>query len=122
MARIPYADTTRPETAPLADRIVAERGEILHLYAMLLHSPPVAEGWLAFLTAIRQRCELPGDIRELVIVQVAHLNGARYEAEQHVPIALREGVTRPSSTPCPIGNPPPCSASASARSWPIATR
>ncbi|MCF4127256.1 carboxymuconolactone decarboxylase family protein [Methylobacterium sp. SyP6R] len=94
MARIPYADTTRPETAPLADRIVAERGEILHLYAMLLHSPPVAEGWLAFLTAIRQRCELPGDIRELVIVQVAHLNGARYEAEQHVPIALREGVTR----------------------------
>ena len=51
---------------------------------MLLHSPPVAEGWLAFLTAIRQRCELPGDVRELVIVQVAHLNGARYEAEQHV--------------------------------------
>ncbi len=57
MARIPYADTTRPETAALAERIVAERGEILHLYAMLLHSPPVAEGWLAFLTAIRQRCD-----------------------------------------------------------------
>ncbi|MET7245190.1 carboxymuconolactone decarboxylase family protein [Methylobacterium sp. EM32] len=94
MARIPYADTTRPETAPLAERIVAERGEILHLYAMLLHSPPVAEGWLAFLTAIRQRCDLPGDVRELVIVQVAHLNGARYEAEQHVPIALREGVSQ----------------------------
>ncbi|KMO13643.1 carboxymuconolactone decarboxylase family protein [Methylobacterium platani] len=94
MARIPYADPTRPETAALAERIVAERGEILHLYAMLLHSPPVAEGWLTFLTAIRQRCDLPGALRELVIVQVAHLNGARYEAEQHVPIALREGVSR----------------------------
>ncbi|GJD50774.1 hypothetical protein OPKNFCMD_3520 [Methylobacterium crusticola] len=94
MARIPYADTNRPETAELASRIVAERGEILHLYAMLLHSPPVAEGWLHFLTAIRQRSTLSGALRELVILQVAHLNGARYEAEQHTPIALREGLTR----------------------------
>jgi AhpD family alkylhydroperoxidase len=94
VARIPYADLARPETADLAARIAAERGEVLHLYAMLLHSPPVAEGWLTFLTAIRQRCALPGALRELVIVRIAHLNGAAYEAEQHVPIALREGLTR----------------------------
>ncbi len=93
MARISYADPTRPEASALAARIVEERGSLLHLYAMLLHSPPVAEGWLGFLTAIRQRCALPGSIRELVIIEVAHLNGARYEAEQHVPVALREGLT-----------------------------
>ena len=94
MARIAYADPERPDTAALAGRITRERGGVLHLYAMLLHSPPVAEGWLRFLTAIRQECALPGALRELVIMQVAHLNGARYEADQHAPIALREGLTQ----------------------------
>jgi alkylhydroperoxidase family enzyme len=94
VARIPYADPTRPEVAELSARIVKERGSVLHLYAMLLHSGPVAEGWLRFLTAIRHECMLPGAIRELVIMQVAHLNGARYEAEQHAPIALKEGLTQ----------------------------
>lgn len=92
MAHLPYADPNRPETAELFARITAQRGGVLHLYAMLLHSPSVADGWLHFLSAIRQRCVVPGALRELVILQVAHLNGAPYEAEQHIPIALREGV------------------------------
>ena len=94
MARIPYADSTDTANAELVARITAERGSVNHLYAMLLHSPPVADGWLRFLTAIRQRCDLPGALRELVILQVAHINGARFEAEQHTPIALYEGVTQ----------------------------
>ena len=64
MARIPYADTTTPEAQPLVQKIVAERGTLLHLYQMLLHSPPVAAGWLRYLTAIRQECKLPGAMRE----------------------------------------------------------
>ena len=94
MARIPYADPDRPEVRALAERVRAERGSVLHLYRMLLHSPAVAEGWLAYLTAIRHRSALPGAIRELVIMRVAALNGAPYEADQHAPIALREGVTQ----------------------------
>lgn len=94
MARIPYADLSNPEIRPLADRIVAERGSILHLYQMLLHSPPVATGWLSYLTAIRHLSGLPGAMRELVIMRVAILNGAPYEAEQHAPIALKEGMTQ----------------------------
>jgi AhpD family alkylhydroperoxidase len=94
MARIPYADLTNPEAKPLVDRIVAERGGVLHLYQMLLHSPPVASGWLNYLTAIRQQSTLPGGLRELVIMRIAVLNGAPYEAEQHAPIALREGVSQ----------------------------
>jgi AhpD family alkylhydroperoxidase len=93
MAHIPYSDPTRPEASALTARIIEERGSLLHLYAMLLHSVPVADGWLGFLTAIRQRCALPGAIRELVIIEVALLNDAPYEAEQHAPIALREGLT-----------------------------
>ena len=56
-------------------------------------SPPVAEGWLAFLTAIRQKCELSGRIRELVIMRVAVLNGANYEFVAHTPFAKAEGIT-----------------------------
>ena len=94
MALIPYADLDRADTRPLVDRITAERGSVLHLYRMLLHSPPVAEGWLGYLTAIRQHSSLPGALRELVIMRVAILNGAPYEADQHAPIALKEGVSQ----------------------------
>ena len=94
MARLPYADLTHPEAKPLVDRIVAERGSVLHLYQMLLHSPAVAGGWLNYLTSIRQLSTLPGDLRELVIMRVAAINGAPYEADQHAPIALKEGVSQ----------------------------
>ena len=93
MAHIAYSDLSRPEAQPLVQRIVAERGSVLHLYQMLLHSPPLAEGWLGYLTAVRQKLDLPGDLRELVIMRVAQINGAPYEAQQHEPIALKEGVT-----------------------------
>jgi AhpD family alkylhydroperoxidase len=94
MARIPYADLTNPEAKPIVDRIVAERGSVLHLYQMLLNSPPIASGWLNYLTAVRQHSTLPAALRELVIMRVAVINGAPYEAEQHAPIALREGVSQ----------------------------
>ncbi|HEX7387176.1 MAG TPA: carboxymuconolactone decarboxylase family protein [Castellaniella sp.] len=92
MARIEYADLTAPAAAQLAQRIVAERGSVLHLYQMLLHSVPVAEGWLRYLTAIRQQTQLNAAIREMVIMRIAHLNHAPYEADQHAPIARREGL------------------------------
>ena len=94
MARLHYADPhkTRVENNALVDRIVAERGDMLHLYAMLLQSPPFAQGWLRLLTAVRHEGSLDGALRELMIMRVAHLNDAPYEAEQHRPIALREGL------------------------------
>jgi AhpD family alkylhydroperoxidase len=94
MARLPYADLSAAEAQPLVQRIVAERGSVLHLYQMLLHSPPLAEGWLNYLTAVRQKLQLGGALRELIIMRVAVLNGAPYEAAQHAPIALREGVSQ----------------------------
>ena len=93
MAHLPYADVTAASTRPLVDRIAAERGSVLHLYQMLLHSPPLAEGWLTFLTAVRHRLSVPGALRELIIMRVAVLNDAPYEAEQHRPVALAEGVS-----------------------------
>jgi AhpD family alkylhydroperoxidase len=93
MASIPYADLTAPAVQPLVQQITAQRGSVLHLYQMLLHSPPLAEGWLGFMTQVRQKLALPGSLRELVIMRIAHINGAPYEADQHAPIALQEGLS-----------------------------
>src|SRR5690606_12997309 len=92
MARLPYADLSHPEVSPLVDQIVAERGGVLHLYQMLLQSPPVARGWLNHLTGIRHNSSVPGNLREMVIMRIAILNGAPYEADQHAPIVRKEGL------------------------------
>ena len=94
-ARIPaIAPGTQPELAALEAKIVAKRGRITPLYQHLLNSPVMAEGWEEFLSAVRQRNSLPANLRELVILRVAVLNGAPYEFEAHVPHALDAGVTQ----------------------------
>lgn len=96
MPRLPLIDDTlHPEVKPLADRIRAERGgKLLALYRVLLNSPKVAEAWLQYFTVIRQQCELSAAHRELAILLIARLNGASYEFEQHVPFALRAGLSQ----------------------------
>jgi hypothetical protein len=96
MARIAYADDSNPdpEFQKLATQIKAERGgRMLNLYKMLLNSPPIAQGWLNLLTAVRHKATLPGRYRELAILLVAVINGAEYERSAHVPHAKKEGVT-----------------------------
>jgi len=96
MARVPYIDdNTHPELRPIADRIRAERGgKLLNLYKALLNSPKLAEAWLHLFTVIRQQCELPASYRELVIMEIAVINGADYEYRSHVPFALAAGLTQ----------------------------
>jgi AhpD family alkylhydroperoxidase len=95
MPRVPYIEEAdHPELAPLVARIKAERGKVLDLYKVLLHSPAVMEGWLGFFTAIRQKTTLGGRHRELAILRVAILNGADYEYQAHVPFALKEGTSK----------------------------
>jgi AhpD family alkylhydroperoxidase len=95
MARIAYADEVRdPEIRALAEQIRAERdGRIPNIYRMLLNCPPVAQGWLNLLTAIRHKTKLSGRCRELVIIRIADLNGASYERAFHVPLARKEGLS-----------------------------
>jgi AhpD family alkylhydroperoxidase len=95
MARITYADETAdPAIAALAAQIRAERdGRIPNIYRMLMNSPPIAQGWLNLLTAVRHQSTLAGKYRELVIIRIAVINGADYERDFHVPIARKEGMT-----------------------------
>src|SRR3954467_5775462 len=95
MARISYADENAdPAIAALAAQIRAERdGKIPNIYRMLLNSPPIAQGWLNLLTAVRHKSTLAGRYRELVIIRIAVINGADYERDIHVPLARKEGVS-----------------------------
>ncbi|HLQ27226.1 MAG TPA: carboxymuconolactone decarboxylase family protein [Acidiferrobacterales bacterium] len=96
MARIAYPEEQdHPELSELIAQIRSERGgRLLNLYKMLLNSPPLAAGWLHLFTAIRQQCQLPGTVRELLILRVAVINGAEYEYKAHIPFALKEGLAQ----------------------------
>ena len=94
MARLPYANPEDPALREAAAQMEASRGKLGHLHCMLLHSPPVAVGWIRFWDAVRGQAVLSGALRELVICQVAAINGAQYEWDAHAPIGLREGLTQ----------------------------
>ncbi|MGX5654305.1 carboxymuconolactone decarboxylase family protein [Geodermatophilus nigrescens] len=89
-ARLPEASGEGPS----ADLLRARRGGALTvLDRLLLHSPPVAEGWNALLGALRGGTALPADLLELVVLRVAVLTGAEFEWTAHEPIGRRAGLT-----------------------------
>ncbi|HVL77165.1 MAG TPA: carboxymuconolactone decarboxylase family protein [Noviherbaspirillum sp.] len=93
--RVPLVQPgTRPELAELEARIMAERGRISLLYQVLLNSAPIATGWERMLTAVRNQTGVPADLRELMILRVAVLNGAGFEFDAHIPHAERAGVSK----------------------------
>jgi AhpD family alkylhydroperoxidase len=94
MARIPYADPEAPENREAAAYIMASRKRLGHLHRMLLNSPDVAKGWIDLYDAVRWKSALSGKLRELVMCQVAAINGAEYEWAAHAPLALKEGASQ----------------------------
>jgi 4-carboxymuconolactone decarboxylase len=92
--RVPLVEPgTRSELAEVEARILAERGRISVLYQVLLNSGPIASGWERLLTAVRNETSIPADLRELMILRVAVLNGAAFEFDAHVPHAAKAGVS-----------------------------
>lgn len=83
---------TQPELADVEARILAERGRISLLYQVLLNSKPIAQGWEAMLTAVRNHTAVDAAIRELVILRVAVLNKAGFEFDAHIPHAVKAGL------------------------------
>ncbi|KAK4151418.1 AhpD-like protein [Chaetomidium leptoderma] len=99
--RIPYvANPPSPATAEeaaIVSRIQARRAPrpLQPLDLALLHSPPVADGWNAFLGAVRtQTASVPADLREIAISRVAVVNRAWYEWMHHAPLAEQAGVSK----------------------------
>jgi 4-carboxymuconolactone decarboxylase len=93
--RVPLVEPgSRPELAEIEAAIRAERGgEIAVLYQALLNSPAIASGWEKMLTAVRNRTQVPADMRELMILRVAVINRATFEFAAHAPHARSAGVS-----------------------------
>ena len=95
MPRVSYVPADLAEPREIVDAVRARRGgKLTHLDRMLLHSPPLAAGWNAFLGAVRTRLSLPARLRELAICAVAILNRADYELFHHAPELLKAGATQ----------------------------
>ncbi len=94
MPAIPYQPKDLAEPRDLVAAIRARRGgTLLNLDRMLLHSPPLAQGWNGYLRAVRTELTVSPKLRELAICVVALLNHADYEYHHHAPEFLREGGT-----------------------------
>jgi 4-carboxymuconolactone decarboxylase len=89
MARLPYVSPDGDVTERIRQR---RGGRLTALDGVLLHSPPLADGWNSMLGAVRGASTLPADIRELAILRVASRNGADYEWSAHEPLARQAGL------------------------------
>jgi alkylhydroperoxidase family enzyme len=89
MARVRYLTA---ETAPPAVASTVAKMPPLHVFQMLAHAETAYRPWLRFGGAVLADLALDPLLRELVILQVGRL-AARYEWEQHVPIAAAAGAT-----------------------------
>ncbi|MGE4110802.1 MAG: carboxymuconolactone decarboxylase family protein [Burkholderiales bacterium] len=95
MARVPMIGEERSDLASFINRVKSERGKLINLYRVLLNSPPVAEQWLNFNSAIRYATTLDAALREMIILRVSLLNGAQYQAQIHgASHALKAGLSK----------------------------
>ena len=96
MARVPLLDPEKlTDNADLVDRIRSGRGKVINVYRTLLHSPALAESWFEHINRVRWGTELPGRLREIVIIRLGHVVQSAYVLRQHVPkLAAGEGMTQ----------------------------
>ena len=90
MARVPYLTA-----ADAPDTIAEPLSKLppLHVFGLMAHAETAFRPWLRFGGAVLNHLALDPVLRELAILQVGHLT-ARYEWDQHVPVALAVGVTQ----------------------------
>ncbi len=89
MPRLPLRD---PDGAPEPIRSIIVSTP-LSLLGMIAHAESAFEPWLRYSNTLLRGLELAPLLRELAILQVAHLSGSEYEWSQHVPIGEAFGVT-----------------------------
>lgn len=89
MPRIPLRD---PADAPEPIARVIESTP-LALLGIVAHAESAFDPWLRYSNALLRHLELDPLLRELAILQVAHLSSSEYEWTQHVPIAESFGAS-----------------------------
>jgi len=94
-ARVPLAAV--PSKDPILSKVFGDvlksHPRVSLLYRAIGAAPPMLEAWIGFAWRLRANCETPRDLRELVILRVAHSRHSLYELQQHRDMANRAGVS-----------------------------
>jgi len=90
VSRLPYLEATE---APVHVAELLRKAPDLNIFKLIAHAHDTFGAWLRFGGSLLRDLELDAQLRELVILRVAHLTpGARYEWVQHEAIARSIGV------------------------------
>jgi len=90
MSRIPLVDAEQ-QPEPIRE-FIARRGN-LNVFRLLANAPNVFAGWTQMVDELFDSPTFNLRTREVAILRVAHLQGARYELSQHTEIAHGAGLS-----------------------------
>ncbi len=92
MARLPLIDPA--QATGDAKRVLESMPNAINIFRMMAHAETLVKPVVKLGGAILSKQELGAKERELLILQVAQLEGGAYEWNQHDPIAIGVGVPR----------------------------
>ena len=85
---------TDPILIELQEDTRSRGGEVINLHLTLGHAPKIAKARRALSGALRREAATPRVLRELVIMRTAQIVRSDYEMNQHIPMALKSGLTQ----------------------------
>ncbi len=95
MSKLTTSSTQIP-LAPLPEdvsaRIQQAGAQQVNLYRALAHAPQLLEAWIDFAWALREHCDTPRSLRELMILRTAQRTLSQYEWHQHRRMATEVGI------------------------------
>lgn len=94
MSRVPLVcDDHFDPIVELAAAFLKARGaELPDLYRLLANTPDLLKGWMDMMWPLRDAKWIPTALREILIMDIALLQGARYDWCRHWPTALSAGI------------------------------
>ena len=95
MARLPdlTRDQLKPEDQQYYDEILGSRGSVRGPYGVLLHSPKLAARVANTGTYVRFECDMPNNLKEVVIITTAREIKSQYEFTAHARLAREANVS-----------------------------
>ncbi len=81
-----------PLPKDVADRVGQAGAPGVNLYRALAHAPRLLGAWIDFAWTLREECETPRPLRELMILRTAQRALSQYEWHQHRLMAAEAGV------------------------------
>lgn len=91
-----HSTLTAIPLAPLPENVADRVGQAdapgVNLYRALAHAPRLLGAWIDFAWTLREECETPRPLRELMILRTAQRALSQYEWNQHRLMAAEAGV------------------------------